>query len=96
MSAVGIDIAREGAASDIDRVFLAWQVAFREFRYVLSTGHVRLHPCHLYMKKMEEEKWVDNISVCRIESSGFCECFVCHSYFLSQNLILEIDHGPCL
>ena len=49
MSPVGIGIAREGAASDIDRVFLARQVAFREFGYVLSADHVRLHPCHPYV-----------------------------------------------
>ena len=42
-------VAREGAASDIDRVFLGRQVAFREFGYVLSTDHVRLHPCHPYI-----------------------------------------------
>ena len=46
MSPVGIDIAIawEGPASDIDRVFLARQVALREFGYVLSADHVRFIP----------------------------------------------------
>ena len=43
MTPVGIGIAREGAASNIGCIILARQVAFREFGYILSVDHVRLH-----------------------------------------------------
>ena len=46
------NITREGAASDIDGVFLARQVAFREFGHVLSADHVRFHPCHPYIDRL--------------------------------------------